>query len=632
MTMLSKLWDKYCALTSFLTDKAYLVAMACLALMVLPVTLDVCLRSVSTMSVPGTIEIEEFLLLIVVFFSLSGPQIRKNHIDVDLLFPKFPRFVQHSLMIFHWSACAVLIACMAWQVYESALEKSSIGEFSQELYIAVAPFFYVAAIALVLLALVLFRNIIEDMIAAWKERMYLAIPVAMALTALVCYLPWLCEDWEVSYDFMKAGTWGFILLVVLLLCRMPIGYAMCIVGVVGMMIINPNHLAPMHLMGSGAPHTAMSYTMSTIPMFILMGELALRANISKDLFAAASKWLGRLPGGLAIASVAGCAGFAAIAGDSLATAMTMSSVALPEMKAHKYNNGLACAALASGGTLGILIPPSVGFIMYAIVTEESLGKLFVAGIIPGLLLAAFFCLALYVVAVKWPELAPRGKACSMAEKLASIKGVIPMISLVLLVLGGILAGFFTPTEGGAVGAAGTFLYAVVTRKLTFQGFIDSLRSTVSMTTKLMLILIGVNLLGYFLAATRIPFELADVILGITDNRYLVFGLIVLLYIFLGCMLNVVPMILLTMPAIFPTVLALQFDPVWFGVVTVILMEMGQITPPMGLVVFAISGMPEGAPMASIFRYVIIFVCCMLAVILLLLLFPQIALWLPSLLF
>ena len=630
--MFASLWAKYRAVTQFITDKMYVVAMVCLALMVLPVTLDVCLRSFSTMSIPGTIEIEEFLLLIVVFFSLAGPQIRKNHIDVDLLFPKFPCIVRHTLMIFHWAICAVLIGCMTWQVYLSAAEKASIGEFSQELYIAVAPFYYVAAIALAFLVLVLIRNMIEDMIAACKDRMWLAIPLALALAALVCWLPWLCEDWEVSYDFMKAGTWGFVLLVLLLLCRMPIGYAMCLVGVVGMMIINPNHFAPMHLMGSGAPHTAMSYTMSTIPMFILMGELALRANISKDLFAAASMWLGRLPGGLAIASVAGCAGFAAIAGDSLATAMTMSSVALPEMKAHKYNNGLACAALASGGTLGILIPPSVGFIMYAIVTEESLGKLFVAGVMPGLLLAAFFCLALFVVALKWPDLAPRGASYPMAQKLASLKGVIPMISLVLLVLGGILAGFFTPTEGGAVGAAGTFIYAVITRKLTFKGFVDSLRSTVSMTTKLMLILIGVNLLGYFLAATRIPFELADVILGITDNRYLVFGLIVLLYIFLGCMLNVVPMILLTMPAIFPTVQALQFDPVWFGVVTVILMEMGQITPPMGLVVFAISGMPEGAPMASIFRYVIIFVICMLLVILLLLIFPQIALWLPSILF
>lgn len=630
--MLTTYWKRYCSFIELLTAKSYWVAMVALALMVIPVTLDVCLRNVTTHTIPGVIEIEEFLLLIVVFFSLSVPQLKKNHIDVDLLYPKFPRFVQSTLMVFHWSVCTVLIGCMTYQVFLSAMEKYHIGEFSQELYIPVAPFFFVATIALVLLTLVLVRNVIEDSITAVKNGFWFALPIAAALTAVVWYLPWMAEEWEVSWDFMQAGTWGFILLVVLLMCRMPIGYAMSLVGVIGMMVIQPNHTAPMHLMGSSAPHTAMSYTMATIPMFILMGELALRAGISKDLFNAASKWFGHKPGGLAIASVMGCTGFAAICGDSLATAMTMSSVALPEMKAHKYNNGLACAALASGGTLGILIPPSVGFIMYAIITEESLGKLFVAGVIPGLMLAFFFCTALWLVAKRWPDLAPRGPVYSMKERFASLSGIIPMISLVVLVLGGILAGFFTPTEGGAIGAAGTFLYAVVTRKLTLEAFIDSLRSTVSMTTKLMLILIGVNLLGFFLAATRIPFELADVILGITSNKYLVFLMIVLLYIFLGCMLNVVPMILLTMPAIFPTVQALGFDPVWFGVVTVILMEMGQITPPMGLVVFAIAGMPEGAPMASIFRYVIIFVLCMLLAILMLVLFPQLALWLPSLLF
>ncbi len=626
------LWQRYCDATQWLVNKAFVLAGCCLVLMVVPVVADVALRTVSHHTIPGTIEIEELLLLLVVFLSLAWPQLREEHIDVDLVYPHLPGAAQRGLSVFHWSLCSLLIAVMAWEVFHNALDKIRVGEFTAELYVATGPFYLVAAAGLALVFLALIRSLGNAVKTCLTHGRPLAALVAFAAAALVAALPWLLEDSELSWDFLAAGAYASLILVVLLLLRMPIGYCMSLVGVVGLMVINPDHLAPLSMMGIGAPHTAMSYTMSVIPMFIFMGELALYAGISKDLFGSASLWLGRLPGGLAIASVAGCAGFAAICGDSLATAMTMSSVALPEMQKRGYNNGLACATLAAGGTLGILIPPSVGFIMYAIITEESLGKLFVAGVAPGLLLALLFCFGVYALARLRPDLAPRGEAHSLREKVASLWGVVPMVALVLLVLGGILMGFFSPTEGGAVGAAGTFLYAVATRKLTRENFFHAVRSTVAMTTKLMLILIGVNLLGYFLAATRIPFELADVILGVTDNKYLVFALIVLLYVALGCMLNVVPMILLTLPAIFPTVLALGFDPIWFGVVTVILMEMGQITPPMGLVVFALAGMPDGAPMAHIFKYVALFVLGMFALVVLLTVFPSIALFLPNLLF
>ena len=626
------IWKRYCSLVEWTTEKSFILATICLVLMVLPIVGDVIVRWTIGGSIHGIIEIEEHLLLLMVFFSLAAPQIEQRHIDVDLVYGFLPASMQRGLFVFHWELCGILISCIIYEIFLSAIEKMAGGEFTMELYLPTAPFFFAAAAGATLLLLALSYCFGKAVIACVENKNYLSLCIALVLPPVICYLPWLLEDTPLAWEYLMTGGVLFVGLLFLLFFRMPIGYAMAIVGLIGLMIIEENHLTPMHMLGMGVPGSVMSFTLGVVPLFILMGELALQAGISTDLFNAASKWLGHKPGGLAIASVTGCAGFAAICGDSLATAMTMSSVALPEMKKHNYNMGLSSACLAAGGTLGILIPPSVGFIFYAIITEESLGKLFLAGVVPGILLAGMFCLALYVIATRHPELAPRGPEYPLSEKIRSLTGVLPMLGLVILVLGGILFGFFSPNEGGAVGAFGTFVYALLSKKLTRKGFVDALKSTVSMTTKLFLILIGVGMLGYFFAASRIPFELADAVLSITTNKWLVFLLVVLLYIALGCMLNVIPMILLTLPALYPTIQALGFDPIWFGVITVILMEMGQITPPMGLVVFAIAGMPNSAPMAFIFRYIIIFVACMLLCILLLTLFPDIALYLPRQLF
>lgn len=623
------LWTKYQRLTSFLVDKTFFLAMLCLLGMIVPVTIDVILRAFTSWSLPGTVEMEELFMLMLVFLSLAEPQLKQRHIEMDLFFTHFSKPVQRGLMVLHWTICLILMLVLTYEVGAISLERFETKQFSEVLAIPHWPFFLVATLGMLLLCLALIDSLGTAVLDCLRNRNLPALAAALAGSGLLCSLPWLLEDTPLAWDYLLAGGCGFLLLMLLLIGRMPIGYAMAAVGVTGLMLIEENHLMPLYMLGMSAPHTAMSYTMSVIPLFIFMGELALYSNISKGLFDAAAKWFGCYPGGMAIASVAGCTGFAAICGDSLATAMTMSSVALPEMKSRGYNSGFACAALASGGTLGILIPPSVGFIMYAIVTEASLGKLFMAGIIPGLLLALLFCFSIYIMARLYPDMAPRGPRYSMREKLASLGGVLPMVGLVVFVMGGMLAGFFSPTEAGAIGAAGTLTYSLLSRRLSSKGFRTAVMSAVSMTTKLMLILIGVNLLGYFLAATQLPFLLADFILGITSNKWLIFVMVVLLYVALGCMLNVVPMILLTLPAIFPTIEALGFDPVWFGVVTVILMEMGQITPPMGLVVFALAGMPDGAPMASIFKYVIIFVLCMLALVTLLAIFPQIALFLPN---
>jgi tripartite ATP-independent transporter DctM subunit len=333
-----------------------------------------------------------------------------------------------------------------------------------------------------------------------------------------------------------------------------------------------------------------------------------------------------------MSSVAGCAGFSAVCGDSLATAVTMGTIAVPEMKKKKYAMRLATGCLAAGGTLGILIPPSVGFIFYAIVTEESIGKLFIAGFVPGLLLAVLFILTIWIMARMRPDTAPRGEATTLKEKLFSLKGVIGMLVLFILILGGIIAGIFSPVEGGAIGAVGAFVYALVMRRLTWQMIVKALEDTLKITTKLLMILIGVGILGYFLASTRLPFALADFVTGFEVNRYFVFFAVIVLFIILGCLLNVIPMILLVLPTIFPSIVALGFDPIWFGVVCVITMEMGQITPPIGVNVFAIGSVAKEVPMQVIFRGIVPFFFCMVICVLLLVLFPQIALFLPGLFF
>ncbi len=339
--------------------------------------------------------------------------------------------------------------------------------------------------------------------------------------------------------------------------------------------------------------------------------------------------MGRLPGGLAAATVGGCAGFGAVCGESLATVATMSSVALPAMEKNKYDLSLATGALAAGGTLGILIPPSMGFIFYSIMTQESIGKLFIAGIIPGILLTLIFIAIIVFQVWRNPELAPKSEKYTLAEKLISTVKLIPVIILFVVVVGGILEGYFTPGEGGAVGAAGGLLFAIFRRKLTKENLRISLVKTTVMCGRIFMMIVAVQIFGSFLASSRLPTLLADFIMTMDVNRYVVLSMVIIIYIFLGCIMNIMPMMMLTLPSIFPTIQALGFDGIWFGVVTVIIMEMGMITPPVGMNVFTMASIATHVPMSKIFRGVMPFFIGMLICAILVIIFPQLALWLPN---
>ena len=379
------------------------------------------------------------------------------------------------------------------------------------------------------------------------------------------------------------------------------------------------------------PYTIFSsYDLTVIPLFILMGQICFYAGMSADLFGTTYKWLGQMRGGLAMAAVGACAGFAAICGSSVATAVTMGLVALPEMKRYKYDDALSTGTLAAGGTIGILIPPSLSFIIYGIMTSQSIGELFIAGILPGIVQALLFMTAIFIVCSRNPLLGPAGPRTSFKEKIFSLKDTWIVILLFVCIIGSLYSGICTPTEAAAVGSFVAFIFAVAKKRLTRKTMWLSFLDTVKSTSMLMIIFVGAIIMSHFLAVTRIPTMLADTVVALEVNRYVVLGLILIVYLILGCLMDPGSMLLLTIPTFYPVILALHFDPIWFGVLVTIMCEIGCITPPVGLNVFVIRGIAGDVPMYTIFRGIVPFLIADVVLVAIVILFPWLSLFLPSL--
>jgi C4-dicarboxylate transporter DctM subunit len=423
------------------------------------------------------------------------------------------------------------------------------------------------------------------------------------------------------------GLLGLLLLLILLSLRMWIGFALALVGFLGFAYIG-GLKAALGVLATVPYSTVSSYNLTVIPLFLLMGTVTSMGGISADLYDTGYKWMGHLRGGLAIATIAACTGFAAICGSSMATSGTMGRVALPEMKKYNYNQELASGCVASGATLGILIPPSLGFILYAILTEESVGMLFMAGIIPGILLAILFIVTIAIITKYRPQFGPPGPKTTFREKIASLKRTWAMLCLFLLVMGGIYTGIFTPNEAGAIGAFGAIVITSVAGRLSWNAFVKALVDTGQITAMILLLIIGAMIFMNFMAISKLPFALANVIKEVTVSKYVIFSAIVLIYIILGMFLDVMAAQILTLPIIFPSIVAMGFDPIWFGVIIVITQEMGLITPPFGMNVFILGGV-SNVPISRIFRGVVPFVFAMIACLMIITFFPQIALFIPS---
>jgi tripartite ATP-independent transporter DctM subunit len=421
---------------------------------------------------------------------------------------------------------------------------------------------------------------------------------------------------------------GTAALILITFSRMNIGVVMGLVGVLGFGTMTT--FQPALGLLKTVPYTSFAdETVSVLPLFVLMGSFAFQSGMSEDMYRTVYVLLGRFRGGLAMATVAACALFAAISGSAIATAATLGRVAMPEMRKYKYHPQLSTGCLAAGGTIGVMIPPSIILLLYGILTEQSIGKLFMAGFLPGILQALLYMLVIVIVTKRNPLLGPPGPQFSLREKVVALKGVWEVATLFLLVIGGLYLGVFTATEAAGIGAFGAFLCLVRRRKLTWENMKICLTSTSSTTGMMFMIILGAMLLNYFLSITRLPFELASWIGGLEMNRNIIFLVIVFLFIFLGAIMDELAIMLLAVPVIFPVILRLGYDPIWFGVICTKLMEMGMILPPVGMTVFVIQGITD-EPMETVFRGVAPFIIADFIEILILLAFPQIATFLPNL--
>ena len=431
------------------------------------------------------------------------------------------------------------------------------------------------------------------------------------------------------------GIIGIVIMVIVFMSRMPVAFVMAMIGYLGFSImISPQ--GGLSLISRTIYDVFSSYGLTTIPLFILMGQLAFNCGISRRLYDTGYKFLGSTRGGLAMATVTACTAFGAVCGSSPATAATMATVGLPEMKRYKYADELATGAVASGGGLGMIMPPSIVLIVYGILTEQSIGELFVAGIIPAILITILFIISIYIRCRLNPEQGPAGETFTWGQKMKSLLGMGETLAVFVLVMGGLFIGLFTPTEAAAVGAFGVLAVSLIRRQLTWEGFVKSLYETLRTSCMVMMLIAGAVIFGKFLAVTRIPFDMATWVGGFDLPPYMILTVVVLIYFFGGCFMDALALVMLTVPIFYPLVTGLGYDPIWFGLIIVMVTEMGVITPPVGINVYVVYGVAKNVigevPLESIFKGIFPFLLAVIVGIIILMIFPQIILFLPRLMY
>jgi len=431
------------------------------------------------------------------------------------------------------------------------------------------------------------------------------------------------------------GIIGIVIMLIVFLSRMPVAYVMAMVGFVGFSIMISFH-GGLAILSRDIYEVFSSYGLTTIPLFILMGQFAFNSGISKRLYDTGYRFMGSTRGGLAMATVSACTAFGAVCGSSPATAATMATVGLPEMKRYSYSDELAAGSVASGGGLGMIMPPSVVLIVYGVLAEQSIGELFVAGIVPAVLVTILFILSIYIRCRISPLQGPPGERFTWSQKLRSLTGMVDTLIVFVLVMGGLFAGIFTPTEAAAVGAFGVLAVSLIRRQLSWKGFVKALHETLRTSCMVMMLIAGAVIFGKFLAVTRIPFNLASWIGGFDLPPGIVMAIIILVYFFGGCFMDALAFVMLTIPIFFPVVTGLGFDPIWFGIIIVMVTEMGVITPPVGINVYVVYGVAQGVvgevPLESIFKGILPFLLAVIAGVIIMVIFPELILFLPHLMY
>ena len=421
-----------------------------------------------------------------------------------------------------------------------------------------------------------------------------------------------------------------ILLAVMIVLQMPVGFAMAMVGFCGLWYVTGLDSA-LSMIGTDTWANFSSYGLTVIPLFILMGTICFHSGVNKNLYNTAYKWFGRTRGGIAMATVMACAGFAAICGSNNATAATMTTVALPEMKKYHYNKELSAGSIACGSTLGVVIPPSVVLIVYGIQTGQSIGKLFWGSTLPGILMAILFSLTIYLLCIRHPLWGPGGPRVRLTDKIKSIPGATEMIILFGLVMGGLYTGAYTPTEAGAAGAFFAFLIAAaIRRKLSWKGFVSSIMDALKVSCMVIVIVWGAVIFGRFLTISRLPFEAVDLVSSLQVPTYMIMVSVLVIYGIAGMVMDALGFLLISIPIFFPITTQLGYDPIWFGCILTVVTTMGAVTPPVGICAYVVSGMSVDIPLSTVFRGVLWFIPAYCVTMALMIIFPQIALFLPSL--
>lgn len=608
------------------------IGAAAIALMMGITAADVFLRNVFSMVVPGSMEITGLMTILVTFCAIGVVEIERNHIQVDLVLKSLPETLRRPTVAGGLMVTLMIIVVTAIQVIRQAEYLFSNRIVTGVLELPEWPFVAVAAIFAILMVLALLANLADALAEVFElrsRRANIAMTLWVLIVALIsytCFKPDLLQSW-LSRDVL--GLTSIVICFVLIFLGVHVAAAMAVTAFMGMsLLIMP--AASLTSLGTTTIAVVSDPTWSVVPLFTWMGLIVVASGFAQELYKAAYRWIGRMPGGLASASTVACAGLSSIVGDTLSGVYSMGSIALPQMRAYGYDMKLATASIACAATIGVMIPPSIAFIVYGMITEVSIGKLFIAGLLPGILFAVILISLITVRAALNPSLAPRGEKSSWAERLHASRSAWPIILLMLLVLGGIYGGVVTPNEAAGLGVLGAIVIALFMRRLTLEAFWHSITQTLRLTAGIIIIFTFAMVFSRFIAISGLTQRLADLVISLELGKYQIVIAILVFYIVIGMFMNALPALVLTVPLFFPIAMSAGFDPVWFGVLVVIMVELGVVTPPVGVNVFAISALAKDVPMYDIFKGVLPFWIAYLVLIGLIIIFPGIALFLPSL--
>lgn len=607
------------------------VAAVSLAALMFLTTANVVGRYILKRPIFGAFEISEILLLVTIAFGFAYVGLKKSNIHIDVVTNHLPSKVNAILRVVLDPIVLISFILLGWEGFARSKQLFSEGQLFSTISWPEWPFQMILGIGYLTLCLVLLR----DLLVNYKEKTpmlgrqtWLWVGLSIVVSAGLCFMPWWYSHAGLAWS---AGQWSIIgvaAFIVLMLLGTTLGATMSLMGFIGVgCMIGLS--GGFNLLGTTPFSRATNFDFTVMPLFVLMGMFAFHSEIISDLFISVSKWVGRLPGGLGVACLAGCAGFAAVCGSSLASTAAMGTICYPELKKYNYDPALSAGTIAAGGTLGIMIPPSMDFVVFGVLTATSIGALLIAGILPGLLMCFLFMAMVVVLCWLKPSLGPRVETSySWREKIKGLVSVIPILALFLLVIGGIYLGVFTPTEGAGIGSFGALVITLVKRKLNWRKFYDSLIGSIETTGMILVLFIGAMIFGYFLTLTGVPLHLASFLSALSLNRWIIMSLVLLLYIILGCVMDAFAILVITIPIIFPAMMALGFNPIWFGVLMVMMDEMGMISPPFGMAAFVCAGVTK-VPVSTVFRGILPFVAADIVVLVLIMAFPGIATFLPS---